>query len=106
MDRKTMDAFVRDFLIALRPVQESPTPRDLLRRVRDVCDGFQERGRGNIRLSTIPLAFWVQLMSDFVDAYMEAEDDADLLLRLREALGSRIQASARAHDIDLEVLNA
>jgi len=106
MDRKTVDAFVHDFLIALRPAQASPTPRELLRWVREVCDGFQERGRGDIRLSTIPLAFWVQFMSDFVDAYMEAEDDADLLLRLREALGSRIQASARAHDIDLEELSA
>jgi len=106
MNRERMEAFVREFLTALKPALDMPSVRDMLAEVRAVCDEFQARGRGDIRLATIPLAFWVQVSSDFVDAYMDAEDDADLLLRLRAALRSRMQTSARAHDITLEDLNA
>ena len=106
MNQERMEAFVREFLTALKPALQASPVRAVLAEVRAVCDEFQARGREDIRLATIPLAFWVQVSSDFVDAYMGVEDDADLLLRLRAALRSRIEEFARAHDIILEDLNS
>ena len=102
MHNDAVDAFVRDFLTALKPALQTSPVRALLAEVRVVCDEFQKRGRGNLHVAVIPLSFWTQFTGDFVDAYIVAADDAVLLLRLREALRSRMEEFARAHDITLE----
>ena len=106
MNCERMEAFVREFLTALKPALQTSPVRDVLAEVRTVCEEFQARGREDLRLAMIPLAFWVQVSGDFVDAYLVHEDDADLLLRLRAALRSRMEEFARAHDITLEGLNS
>ncbi len=106
MHREPVDAFVNDFLVSLKPALTLTSSREALRYVRSVCDEFQERVRGDLRIAVIPLAFWTQFATDFVDAYMTVEDDAEMLLRLRAALRSRMGEFARAHNITLEDLNA
>ena len=106
MNQEHMDAFVKEFLVSLKPVLDMVSTRAVLAEVRAVCSEFQARGSEDIRFSVIPLAFWMQVSNDFVDAYMGAEDDADLLLRLRAVLRSRMQDFARNHKIALEGLDS
>ncbi len=102
MNRERVDAFVNDFLASLKPALDTTSPREMLRFVRGVCDEFQERTRDSVSILIIPMAFWMNTATDFAEAYMGAEDDTDLLLRLRSALRSRMDEFARNHSVSLE----
>ncbi len=98
--------FVQDFLTSLMPALEAPTPRELAEQVQAVCERFQERGRGDILVAIIPLAFWTQFTVDFVESYMDEEDESRWFEQLKRALRERLQEFARSHTISLEDLNS
>ena len=99
----SIDAFAEEFLAALQPALAEPTPSETLRFVRQVCEDFQARAHGDVRLGIIPLSFWMNLTADFVDVYVSTEDTAKILLRLRAALRARMREYARRHDVPLDI---